>query len=129
MIRHIQIRAPMHDQVARHFEQRVADEEHACAESECRIGQAGIALQRVLGKADIRPVEKGEDVHQQQERQQPPYDPADRLLDSGLRRVHRGFSLSGRSIRPVSCDPPGAGRLASINRWRDRPTGRIRLQC
>jgi hypothetical protein len=53
----------VHDQVGGHFENGVADEEDAGAEGEGRVAEIGVELECLLGKADIGPVEEGQDIH------------------------------------------------------------------
>jgi hypothetical protein len=61
---------PVHQQIAGDFEYRVADEEDAGTERERRIAQTGIGLQDAFCKADVRPVDKSQYVHQHEKRQQ-----------------------------------------------------------
>ncbi len=62
----------VHDQIAGHFQQRITDKEHAGTKRKGSVADAGIGLEGHLGKAHIGPVQKGHDVHQQQEGQQAP---------------------------------------------------------
>ncbi|MNX68902.1 hypothetical protein D3C86_1001020 [compost metagenome] len=57
------------DQVARHFKQRVAHEEHPGAEGEGGIADVGVGLKGLLGEPDVGAVEEGHDVHQQEKRE------------------------------------------------------------
>ena len=60
------------DQVARHFEQGITDEEHPGAEGEGGVTDIGIGLESLLGEPDVGAVEEGHDVHQQEKWEQPP---------------------------------------------------------
>jgi len=85
-------RADAHeDQIARHLEERIADEEHACAEAVDHGAepQVGVHLQR--READIDAVEPRDDVEQQQERQEAPPN----LRERGPAEVRRGVARSG----------------------------------
>ena len=64
----------VHDQITGHFQQRITDKEHTSAKGKGGIADAGISLESHFGKAHIGPVQKGHDVHQQQEGQQAPGD-------------------------------------------------------
>ena len=55
------------DDVRRHLEQRVADEEDRCAEGVGGVAVAGIGLIGLAREADVGAVEEGQHVHQQQE--------------------------------------------------------------
>ena len=84
MMRAIHMRAPtrLQDHVARHFEDEVADEEDACAEAVDGVAELQVSRHLQLGEADVDPVEKGDDVADEQERDQVPGDLAPgRLLE------------------------------------------------
>jgi hypothetical protein len=83
-------RADAHeDQVARHFEQRVADEEHARTEAIDRAAEAQVGIHLQRRETDVDAVEPRDDVEQQQERQQAPPDFGERRAAEGLRGVDR----------------------------------------
>ncbi|KAG0731879.1 hypothetical protein G6F23_014872 [Rhizopus arrhizus] len=48
---------PVHQQVARHFEQEVADEEHAGAQAEHGFAEAQVLRHLQLGEADVDAVQ------------------------------------------------------------------------
>ena len=96
-------RADAHeDQVARHLEQRVADEEDAGAEAVDGGAEAEVGVHLQRREADVDAVEPGDDVEQQQERQEPPPDLGQRRaaeLRRGLARARRCVLHGGvRSI-------------------------------
>jgi hypothetical protein len=64
MIRAIHKRAPtpIHDQVAGHFKEEIADEEHPRPKAVYGLAKAKIDLHLELGKADIDAVEVGDDI-------------------------------------------------------------------
>src|ERR1700722_4941053 len=64
------------DQVARYFEQRVAEKEDPGAEAEGRGAESQFGVHLQGGDADVGAVEDVEDVEQEQERQQGPADNA-----------------------------------------------------
>ena len=81
-IRAIHLRAPtlVQDQVAGDFRKEVADEEHAGAKSEHRLGKAERVLHRQFGEADIHAIEIGAEVAQHEHRHQTPGDLPDGLM-------------------------------------------------
>lgn len=75
-------------QIARHLEQRVADEEDAGAEAERLGAEAEVAVHLERREPDVRAVEEVEDVEDEQERHEPPRDGAHRLaLERGVAAV------------------------------------------
>ena len=70
-------------QVARHLEDQVADEEDAGAESIGFVAEGKRLLHLQLGEADIDAVEEGDDVADDQERHQPPYELGEQRLVGG----------------------------------------------
>ncbi len=80
MIRAIQMRAPdaIHDQVARDLEQAVAEEEEPAAKPVRRVAQAQVALQLGRREPDVHPVDVGDDVAEEDERDQAADDFRDR---------------------------------------------------
>ena len=77
----------LEDQVARHFEQAVAEEEQARAEPEGGVGEPEVALQLGGGKPDVHPVDVRDDVAEEDERDQAHRDAPDGVV---LERVRRG---------------------------------------
>ena len=100
-----------------HLEQAVAQEEQARAEPERRIGQPEVALQFGGGKADVDAVDVGDDVADEDERNQAHGDAPDRGLLERFRR--------GRHRRRNATTVPGSGlRIARFTGSRiDRFTG------
>ncbi len=88
------------DQVARHLQQGVAGKEHPGAKGERCIADTGVGLEGLLGEPDVGAVEKGHDVHQQQEGQQAPGN-----LGQHRRRksLHRGVPLAGICSYGLDC--------------------------
>src|SRR5262249_32717122 len=72
------------------------DGEDARAEGVGGFTDAGRGLERVLGKAEIGAIEIGEDIHQQEPRQQPQHG----LVGGALGRIRSG----GRRARFVECN-------------------------
>ena len=70
MIRAIQIRAPdaLEDQVARDLEQAVAEEEQPAAKPVGGVAQAQVALQLGCREPDVHAVDVGDDVAEEDER-------------------------------------------------------------
>ncbi|MNT10340.1 hypothetical protein D3C72_1451650 [compost metagenome] len=62
----------VHQQVARHLEQEVADEEQPCAQAEHGFGEGQVLAHLQLGEADIDAVQVGDHVAQHQERHDAP---------------------------------------------------------
>jgi len=58
-------------EIARHFEQEIAEKENACAEAIRARRQADILIHRQSGEADVHAIEERDEVQQAQERQQP----------------------------------------------------------
>ena len=69
---------PLQRQVARHFQQEVADEEDAGAQAVGLRVDADRLVHLQRGEADIDPVDVADQVGQQQERHQPPEHPPHR---------------------------------------------------
>ena len=63
---------PLQQQVARNFAGRVADEENSRAEAEYGIGQSDVGAHLQFRKTDIDPVEKRDDVENEQKRNELP---------------------------------------------------------
>ena len=80
---------PLEDDVARHLEQEVADEEQRGAEPVGVLGQPEIAHHLQLGVADVLPIDVGDQVDDADEGQQVPRDLANgggtvvQLVDRG----------------------------------------------
>jgi len=62
------------DDVGRHLEQEIGGEEHARAEAESGFGEPEVRVHRQLGEADIDPVEIGDEVAEDEERNEAPCD-------------------------------------------------------
>ena len=77
----------MQQQVAWHFEEEVADEEHPRAESVDRFAEVKVLEHLQPRKPDVHTVQVGDDVAEHQEWQQPPGDPG---VDS-VSRLRRGL--------------------------------------
>jgi hypothetical protein len=60
----------LQQQIARHFEEEIADEEHAGAETEGIGSEADILVHGQRGEADIDAVEIGQDVAGEQQREE-----------------------------------------------------------
>jgi len=71
---------PHEHQVARHLEQRVADEKDSRANAERRGAEPEVAIHLQRRETNIRAVEEVEDVEHEHERDQPKGDPSHRLL-------------------------------------------------
>ena len=95
------------DQVARHLEQRVADEEHARAESVDGGAEPEIAVHLQRREADVHAVDPRDDVEQQQERQQAP-------ADLRQREAFAGRAVVGQVARRGDQERPSGGRRAIV---------------
>ena len=69
MIRQIHRRAPtrVEDEIARHLEQEVADEENSCTPAKDFRAEAQVLVHGETGKADVHPVEKRDGVQRHHE--------------------------------------------------------------
>jgi hypothetical protein len=90
---------PLQRQVAGHFEDEVADEEDAGAETVGLRVDADRLVHLQRGEADVDPVDVADQVGQQQERHQPPRDAAHG------RGFERGGSGRGRHHRFLGYSP------------------------
>ena len=98
-------------QVARHLEQRVADEEDAGAESECRGAEAEILVHLQRRETDVAAVEKVEDVEHEHEREDAQAHAPHRLpFERGL-ALHATM-LDGDRRRPRGQSRHAAGAVA-----------------
>src|SRR6185436_10242595 len=95
----------LHDDVARHFEQHVADEEDAGGEAEHAGREAEVRVHRQRGEADVDPVDEGEEVQYPHERDQPPRDFAQRAP------AQLGVGVAHRKILPGLRMPCGSHAL------------------
>ena len=59
----------LQQQIGRHFEQEISDEEQSGAKSERRVVQAQGLVHLQLGEADIDAIQKGDEIANDQERQ------------------------------------------------------------
>ena len=60
--------------VRRHLEQEIGEEEHARAETEGSFRKVEVGVHRELGEADVHPVEIGDEIAEDEERDEPPRD-------------------------------------------------------
>ena len=102
----------LQQQVARHFEEEVADEEHARADPVGGVRQAEVGLHLQPREPDVDAIQVGEDVAQEQERQQPP---RHRAVGAGFEVAvvsHAGLEPERRSRRPRPGSRATRGRRA-----------------
>src|SRR5262249_36202987 len=86
------------DQVARHLEGEVAEEEDPRAEAVDGLAEAEVLLHLERGEADVHAVEEGDDVEQQGEGWGPPGPPP----------VHPGYGTRGLwAFRGAPCETIG----------------------
>ena len=62
---------PLEDQIARHFENRVADEEQSRAEAEHRFAESKLAIHLQRREADVDSIEVRHQIEHEQKRDQP----------------------------------------------------------
>ena len=111
----------LQEDVRRHFEDEISDEEQAGAEPEGRFTQAERLIHVKLGKADIDAIEIGHEIADDQERNQPPHHLADDTFFQAFHGAHsRSFlqarcESSGRSAN-YDCGKQQAQRAFSIIR-------------
>ena len=91
-IRAIHLRAPtlVQDQVAGDFRKKVADEEHAGAKSEHRLGKPESVLHRQFGEPHVHAIEVGTEIAQHEHRHQAPGDSPDGLMLQGIELLRGG---------------------------------------
>ena len=77
----------LEDDVARHLEDEVADEEQRGAEAVGGLAEAEVADHLQLGVGDVLPVDVGDQVHQAEERHEPPGDGGDGSVADFIRRL------------------------------------------
>ncbi len=65
---------PMKNDVARNLEQKISEEKNTCAESIYTVAEFQVAHHLQFCKADVHPVDIGDDVAEEQNRQNPPGD-------------------------------------------------------
>ncbi len=71
----------MHQHIARHLEQKVADEENARAQAVHRFAELQIVQHLQFGKTDVHAVQEGRDVaHHQEWQQTPRHFPIQRII-------------------------------------------------
>ncbi|MCY1524754.1 hypothetical protein D9M68_597020 [compost metagenome] len=63
---------PVHEQVARHFEKEIANEEHTGAQAEHGFAEPQVLRHLQFGEAHVDAIEVGDHVAEHQERHQPP---------------------------------------------------------
>jgi uncharacterized protein YhaN len=101
MMRAIQMRAgARHQQVGRHLEQEIADEEDAGADAIHGIAELQVGLHLQLGEADIDAVQIGRDKAQEQERHEAPADPAVQLIKIVIHEFSKLFSKTLAEVNP-----------------------------
>ena len=110
---------PLERQIARHFEEEVAEKEDSGAPSEYRCGEAEIAVHLQCGEADIDPIEVADEVTERYERDYSPAYLADDARFHGLLPpISALLGWLGSSGGPSPAGSPNAFRSS-------RPSGSV----
>jgi hypothetical protein len=92
----------MRGQIARHFEQRVTDEENACAKAISRRIDTQVRGQRTLGERDVRSVDERHEVDCAHQRKKPRH----RLARGNPMRLSQTMvsgNVGHRCLQRLSC--------------------------